>query len=90
LNTLRENIQGRVQIALHGTNGFEPALMKKCIAAGVSKINVNRLVLDNYYIHLKANVGKLAHTVLIEEGVKEVIGLTREWMDICGSTGKAT
>lgn len=63
--------------------------MKHCIAAGVSKINVNRLVLDNYYSHLEKRVGKVAHTVLIEEGVKEVIAQTMEWMNICGSTGKA-
>lgn len=63
--------------------------MKRCIAAGVSKINVNKLVLDNYYRHLKKSVGELPHTLLIEEGVKEVIAQTMEWMDICGSTGKA-
>lgn len=62
--------------------------MKQCIAAGVSKINVNRLVLDNYYTHLKANVSKLPHTTLIEQGVQEVIDLTAEWMEICGSAGK--
>lgn len=63
--------------------------MKHCIAAGVSKINVNRLVLDNYYTHLKANVSKLPHTTLIEEGVMEVVNQTVEWMNICGSAGKA-
>lgn len=63
--------------------------MKECIAAGVSKINVNRLVLDNYYTHLRANVSSLPHTSLIEEGVKEVIDLTVEWMEICGSAGRA-
>jgi fructose-bisphosphate aldolase class II len=63
--------------------------MKRCIAAGVSKINVNKLVLDNYYRHLKKRVGELPHTLLIEEGVKEVIAQAMEWMDICGSTGKA-
>lgn len=63
--------------------------MKQCIAAGVSKINVNKLVLENYYTHLKANVSTLPHTTLIEEGVKEVIDLTVRWMDICNSVGKA-
>lgn len=62
--------------------------MKRCIAAGVSKVNVNKLVLDSYYNHLKKQTGKLPHTILIEEGVKRVVAQTMEWMDICGSTGK--
>ena len=73
---------------MHGTNGFEPELMKRCIKAGVSKINVNRLVLDDYYDHLRANlgnVGKIPHTKLLEEGVEKVVKQTIEWMEICGS-----
>ena len=86
---LRARADGRVRMVLHGTNGLEPALMKQCIAAGVSKVNVNKLVLADYYTHLKANVGKLPHTALIEQGVQEVRGLTARWMEICGSVGKA-
>ena len=64
--------------------------MKKCIAAGVSKINVNRVVLDDYYEHLRADSSKtLAHTTLIEEGTHKVVDLTKRWMKICGSAGKA-
>jgi fructose-bisphosphate aldolase, class II len=74
---------------LHGTNGFEPDLMKKCIAAGVSKINVNRVVLDNYNSHLKKNAPTLPQTTLMEQGVQEVIKQTVEWMEICGSAGRA-
>ncbi|QKX59613.1 uncharacterized protein TRUGW13939_06750 [Talaromyces rugulosus] len=79
----------RVRLVLHGTNGFAPDLMKRCVAAGVTKINVNRLVLDDYYEHLNANVGKMGHTQLIEEGIEKVTQLTMKWMEICGSSGKA-
>ncbi|KAL4873049.1 hypothetical protein BDV12DRAFT_115901 [Aspergillus spectabilis] len=85
---IRGQADGRVRLVLHGTNGFEPELMKKCIAAGVSKINVNRLVLDDYYAHLHASVGKMPHTQLIEEGIEKVAQLTIKWMEICGSAGK--
>ena len=78
-----------MRIVLHGTNGFQPALLKECIAAGVSKINVNRLVLDDYYDHLKANVSKLPQTTLMEEGTEKVAALTIKWMEICGSAGQA-
>ena len=74
---------------MHGTNGFEPELLKSCISAGVSKINVNRMVLDDYNDHLKTNAPKMAQTRLMEEGTDKVVSLTMKWMDICGSTGKA-
>ena len=76
-------------IALHGTNGFPPELMKKCIAAGAAKINVNRLVLDDYYIHLRSQVSHVPHTTPIEQGVEKIVSQTKEWMDICMSSGKA-
>ncbi|KAJ5785304.1 fructose-bisphosphate aldolase [Penicillium pulvis] len=86
---IRVQANGRVQLALHGTNGFAPDLMKQCVAAGVTKINVNKLVLDDYYDHLRANVAKMPHTQLIEEGIQKVADLTIKWMEISGSAGKA-
>lgn len=89
LDEIRVHAQGRVQIALHGTNGFQPELMKKCISHGVAKINVNKLVLDDYSDHLKSNAGKIPQTKLMEEGVQKVMQQTIEWMKICGSAGTA-
>ncbi|KAI0483919.1 ketose-bisphosphate aldolase, class-II [Xylariaceae sp. FL0804] len=90
LASIREQIGGRVRIALHGTNGFPEDLLRKCIETGVTKINVNRLVLDDYYEHLRSDAPRrLAHTALIEEGTDKVISLTKRWMEICGSAGKA-
>ncbi|KAJ5349149.1 hypothetical protein MYU51_012019 [Penicillium brevicompactum] len=86
---VKAQANGRINLALHGTNGFAPELMKRCVAAGVTKINVNRLVLDDYYDHLHANVGKMPHTQLIDEGIQKVTDLTIKWMEICGSAGKA-
>jgi fructose-bisphosphate aldolase, class II len=86
---IRERANSRVRLVIHGTNGFPPDLMRRCIAAGVSKVNVNRLVLDDYYAHLKSHVAKLPHTTLIEKGVEKIIRQTVEWMEICGSAGKA-
>ncbi|KAJ5354585.1 fructose-bisphosphate aldolase [Penicillium brevicompactum] len=86
---VKAQANGRINLALHGTNGFAPELMKRCVAAGVTKINVNRLVLDDYYDHLHANVGKMPHTQIIDEGIQKVTDLTIKWMEICGSAGKA-
>lgn len=68
-------------------NSFKPELMKKCITQGVVKINMNKLVLDDYSDHLKDKAGKIPHTNLMEEGVRKVILQTMEWMKICGSAG---
>ncbi len=89
LEQIRQRCNGRVRIVAHGTNGWAPELMKQCIAAGVSKININRLILNEYYGHLHANTSKLSHTVLIEEGTAKVIEETVRWAEICGSAGKA-
>lgn len=89
LEQIRRNINGKVRIALHGTNGFEPELLRKCVEAGVSKINVNRMVLDDYNDHLKVNAHKVPLTKLMEEGTEKVASLTMKWMEICGSAGKA-
>ncbi|KAL0256198.1 hypothetical protein SLS55_008590 [Diplodia seriata] len=89
MDTLVSAVRGKVRIALHGTNGFKPELMRQCVEAGVSKINVNKLVLDDYLDHLAATAGKVPHTVLMEQGTEKVISLTMEWMKYCGSAGKA-
>ncbi|KAL2797737.1 ketose-bisphosphate aldolase [Aspergillus insuetus] len=89
LEKIRSYANRRVRIAVHGTNGFPPELVKRCIAAGASKVNVNRLVLDDYYDHLYASAGKMPHTKLIEEGIEKVVNLTVKWLEIVGSAGKA-
>ncbi|KAL1859687.1 hypothetical protein VTK73DRAFT_7494 [Phialemonium thermophilum] len=90
LALVKKQLDNRAIIALHGTNGFPPDLMRRCIEAGATKINVNRITLDDYYAHLRAarTVHK-PHTTVMEEGVEKVIHLTVKWMEILGSTGKA-
>ncbi|KAF3906867.1 hypothetical protein ABW21_db0205875 [Orbilia brochopaga] len=89
LDDIRTAIDGRVRIVLHGTNGFSEDVMKACIGRGVSKVNVNKLVLDDYLAHLQREAGSLSLTRLMEEGVDHVIRLTEWQMDVCGSTGRA-
>ncbi|KAK6530521.1 hypothetical protein TWF694_003865 [Orbilia ellipsospora] len=89
LDAIRTAIDGRVRVVLHGTNDFPEDVMKRCIKQGVSKVNVNKLVLDDYLVHLQSNASKLNLTKLMEEGVEHVIR-SMEWqMDVCGSTDKA-
>lgn len=89
LEELRKGLKGQVRLALHGTNGFPPEIMKKCIAGGLCKINVNKLSLSDYYEDLERSVGKKPHTTVIEQGIAKVRDQTVRWMEICGSAGKA-
>lgn len=86
---IREKAAGRVRIVLHGTNDFPENIMKDCISRGVSKVNVNKLVLDDYLILMQEKASTLSLTALMEEGVKEAQKLTEWQMDVCGSSGKA-
>lgn len=78
----------RVRLVLHGTNDFPPQLVQDCIKAGVTKINVNKLVLDPWYDVLREKaVGPL--TELMDTGIEVLAKEVERWMDIAGSSGKA-
>lgn len=81
--------EGEVLIALHGVNRFPESLTRKLIAAGVTKINVNRDILADYYQHLEQRVNKIPFTELLEEGVKKIEDSMALHMDIVQSSGKA-
>lgn len=89
LDAIRGAINGRLRIAMHGTNDFPEEIMRECIKRGVSKVNVNKLVLDDALVYLQENAKTTTLTKLMEEGVEKAQKLTETWMDICGSTGKA-
>lgn len=90
LEAIRKQVAGRVRIVLHGTNGFADSITQQCIAAGVSKVNINKLVLDDYGKHLRAQASKLPQTLLIDEGIQHVLRLQNHQMDACRSTGQAS
>ena len=81
-------LDGRARLVLHGTNDFSPELSRACIQAGVTKFNVNKLVLDPWYDYIRANINKPI-TQVIDEGIEILIQSMERWMDIMGSSGKA-
>ncbi|KAE8161486.1 ketose-bisphosphate aldolase [Aspergillus tamarii] len=88
LHGIFKALNGRARLVLHGTNDFSPELSKACIQAGVSKFNVNKLVLDPWYDYIRANINKPV-TQVIDEGIEVLIESMERWMDIMGSSGKA-
>ena len=89
LSSINRQLNGRVELVLHGTNGFEPELMKDCIKAGVTKININKLILQCWNDHLEANAHKLPLTRLIDGGIEVLQAEVERWIDIVASSNHA-
>ncbi|KAF2009639.1 fructose-bisphosphate aldolase, partial [Aaosphaeria arxii CBS 175.79] len=89
LESIDKQINKRVLIALHGTNDFPPAILRRCIESGTVKLNVNKLILEVWNQFLRENASKLGIVSLLDEGMKVLQEETERWMDICGSSGKA-
>ena len=89
LESIHKKSQGRVQVVLHGTNGFPADITRKCIDRGVTRINVNKLVLSDYNDYVAETTGKVPLTQLMEKGTDLIQQSCEKWMDIIGSSGKA-
>ncbi|CZT20666.1 probable fructose-bisphosphate aldolase [Ramularia collo-cygni] len=89
LETIQKKAGKRVQIVLHGTNEFPEEVMAKCIERGVTRINVNKLVLSDYNKYVEENTGKVPLTQLMETGTSLIQKQMEGWMDAIGSSGKA-
>lgn len=76
-------------LVLHGTHPVENELFLKAIDCGVSKINVNRTVRDDYTKFVAENAGKLELTVLKVQAVDIYTKSVQRVMDLFGSSGKA-
>lgn len=63
--------------------------MAKCIEKGVTRVNVNKLVLKEYNAYIEQNTGKVPLTQLMEHGTHLIQKLCEEWIDHLGCTGKA-
>lgn len=89
LDMIRTKAADRVRIVLHGTNDFPEDVMRACIKGGCSKINVNKLVLDDYLKYIKEKAATTSLTTLMEDGTNAIQKLMEWQMDVTGSTGKA-
>ena len=63
--------------------------MQKCIKYGVTRINVNKIVMNPYFDYAETNTGKKPLTELMNEGTEIIQKAIEEWMDHIGSSGKA-
>ena len=88
LRNIHHQINGRVGLVLHGTNDFTPKLMEQCLAAGVTKLNVNKLLLEVWNVHLRENASTKSLLQLMDDGMDILQEETERWMDIIKSSGR--
>ncbi|KIW09773.1 hypothetical protein PV08_11873 [Exophiala spinifera] len=88
LESIRHAVTDAVPIALHGTHPVSDELFLKAIACGVSKINVNRTVRDEYTNFVAESYGKLELTTLKVQGAEIYTKSVERIMDLFGSSGK--
>ncbi|KAG9963368.1 aldolase, partial [Aureobasidium melanogenum] len=89
LESIQKKVDGRVQIVLHGTNEFIPEILNKCIERGVTRVNVNKMVLSDYFAYTAEKTGKVPLTEQLETGTDLIKKQCEYWIDNMGCAGKA-
>ena len=87
LDSINKEVGAEVRLVLHGTDGYDEAIFKKCIDHGITKVNVNKMV-NRHYMDLQKE-GKLGLTALIEQGTDAMQKSVEHIIDMLGSAGKA-
>jgi len=72
---------------LHGASGLDPDVVRACVAAGVSKFNVNTECRAAYVAAMRECGGDL--TAMLEAGREAMGRVARGKMGLLGSAGKA-
>ncbi|TVY85126.1 putative fructose-bisphosphate aldolase [Lachnellula suecica] len=89
LAKVQEAVGGKVKIVVHGTNAFDQDLFQECIKHGVSKINVNKQLIDPWKAMMDKSDSYLPLTKLMEDSMDIFQKEVGRMMDECGSSGKA-
>jgi fructose-bisphosphate aldolase class II len=88
LQSINNAVGKKVRLVLHGADPFTKEIFQKCIDCGVSKININK-VLNNEYIKVQQEkAGKVPLTTLLEEATNEMQKAVERCMDMLGATGR--
>ena len=78
-----------MNLVLHGTNEWNAEHFQECVKRGMTRCNVNDVILCNYNKYIKENAGKVPLTTLMEKGTDLMVERLEWLMDVLGSTGKA-
>lgn len=89
LEEVRRAVQGKVRIVLHGTSAFDQSLFRECIRGGITKINVNKQLIDPWRTMMEKREKFLPITKLMEDSMDIFQAEVERLMDECESSGKA-
>ncbi|KAH8893878.1 aldolase [Thozetella sp. PMI_491] len=88
LESINKAVGDRVRLVLHGADPFDEAIFRKCIDAGVTKININK-GMNNHYADAQEELRGKPLTTVIEAGTKRMQVAIEKYMHWLGSAGKA-
>lgn len=88
LDSVNKAVGDRVRLVLHGCDPFDEEIFSKCIARGVSKININK-GMNNHYGDVQQEMKGKPITAVIEAGTNRMQEAIEKYMRWFGSAGKA-
>ncbi|KAI1408304.1 aldolase [Hypoxylon sp. FL1857] len=88
LESINKKVGDRVRLVLHGADPFTEDIFKKCIKAGVSKVNINK-GMNKHYAAVQEEMRGKPLTSVIEAGTDRMQAAIEQYMHWLGSAGKA-
>ncbi|EPE07024.1 fructose-bisphosphate aldolase [Ophiostoma piceae UAMH 11346] len=88
LESINKAVGDRVRLVLHGADPFDEAIFRRCIDAGVTKININK-GMNNHYADVQKEMEGKPLTSVIEAGTKRMQEAIEKYAQWFGSAGKA-
>lgn len=87
LRAVNEAVGEDVRLVLHGTDGFDEGIYRRCVEGGITKVNING-VLNKRYTEVQRE-GRFGVSETMEVGTRVMQEAIEECMDMLGSSGKA-
>ncbi|CAK7244696.1 MAG: hypothetical protein STHCBS139747_006241 [Sporothrix thermara] len=88
LESINRAVGDRVRLVLHGADPFDEAIFRRCIDAGVTRININK-GMNNHYAAVQEEMRGKPLTSVIEAGTQRMQKAIENYMLWFGSKGKA-
>lgn len=88
LQSIYDKVGDRVQLVLHGADPFTQEIFTKCIAGGVTKVNINK-GMNKHYAAVQDEMRGKPLTSVIEAGTTRMQEAIETYMHQLGSAGRA-
>lgn len=89
LDAIDKHVGDKVQLVLHGTDGFTKEIYDRCIGHGITKVNINKIMNKEIARVHQERAGKVALSQVIEEGTSAMQIAVEKMMDMLGSSARA-